>query len=138
MKNMLKIDVDLSLYVSVDILKDSRAAGEIATTLNNILESKGQKARVSSIVKASRNAISLFLSKKKKAIPKFLSVYLPMNVMESLCDTVVPNVPCDQDVVEASIGEDENSTSNDANNSFLSFSHRQCISFSFLKNVLNV
>ena len=138
MKNTLKIDVDLSLYVSVDILKDSRAAGEIATTVNNILESKGQKARVSSIVKASRNAISLLLSKKKKAIPKFLSVYLPMNVIESLCDTVVPNVPCNQGVVETSIGEDENSTSNDSNNSFSSFSHRQCISFSFLKNVLKV
>ena len=138
MKKTLKIDVDLPLYVSVDILKDSRAAAEIATTVNNILESKGQKARVSSIVKASRNAISLLLSKKKKAIPKFLSVYLPMNVIESLCDTVVPNVPCNQGVVETSSGEDENSTSNDSNNSFSSFSHRQCISFSFLKNVLKV
>ena len=138
MKNTLKIDVDLSLYVSVDILKDSRAADEIATTVNNILESKGQKARDSSIAKASRTVISLLLSKKKKVIHKFLSVYLPMNVIESLCDTVVLNVPCDEGIVETSIGEDDNSRSNDSNNSFSSFSHRQCIYFSFLKNVLKV
>ncbi len=136
MKKKLKIDLDVSVYPSIDILKDSRVIDEISKQVNNILEKKGQKARASSIIKASKNAVSLLLSKKKSNVPTFLSVYLPMNVIESSDDTVVPTLVSDEDVSETSVGEDDDSINNDSNSQLSpSASH---ISFSIYNNVMKV
>jgi hypothetical protein len=137
MKKTLRIDVDVSMYASVEILKNSRVIDEISTKVNHILEKKGRKARVSSIAKASKNAVSLLLSKKKGMIPTFLSVYLPINVVESSADTVVPTVSSDNDISETSISEDDDSINNDCHSqiSSLSTTLGSHISFSICNNV---
>jgi hypothetical protein len=137
MKKTLKIDVDVSMYACVEILKDSQVIDEISTKVDHILEKKGEKARVSSIAKASKNAVSLLLSKKKGILPTFLSVYLPINVVESLADTVVPTVSSDDDLSGTSIGEDDDSINNDCNSQISSStSLGSHISFSICNNVL--
>ena len=65
MKKTLKIDIDLSVYSSTNILKKFQIIDEISKKINDILENKEQKARTSSVIKASKNAVSLLLSKKK-------------------------------------------------------------------------
>ena len=64
MKKTVKIYVDMSLYASIEILKDPKTIDVISKIVNDSLEKKGQKARSSSIIKASKNAVSLLLSKK--------------------------------------------------------------------------
>ena len=105
MKRALKVDVDVSMYASDESMRDSRVVNEISKNVIDILEEKGQKARLSVVEKASRNAVSLLLSKKKGKVASFLSVYLPTNVVESICDTVVLTISSDE---ESSPGREEN------------------------------
>jgi len=130
MKKTLKIDVDVSMYASVEALKASCVMNEISRKVTEVLEKKGQKAGTSSVVKASKNAISLLLSKKKASVPLFLSVYLPMNAVELVSDTVVPTVSSDEDTSIASISEDDDITNNSCNSQFSS-SDSQDPHFSF-------
>ncbi|CAF1471071.1 unnamed protein product, partial [Adineta ricciae] len=97
MKGTLKINVDVSMYTSVELLKDLRVINEISKKVIDILQEKGQEARSSVIDKASKNAVSLLLSKKKGKVGSVLSVYLPTNTIEPLHDTVVPTVSSDED-----------------------------------------
>ena len=139
MKKTLKIDVDLSVYPSVEILKDCRVIDEISKKVNDILEKKGQKARSSSIFQASKNAVSLLLSKKKSNIPIFLSVHLPMNAIESSDDTVVPTIISDEDVSVTSFAEDDDRISNGSDSQLSPFaSHTSHISFSMSDSVMKV
>ncbi len=57
-------------------------------------------------MKASKNAISLLLFNTKELTKPFLSVYLPMNVVESFADTILSTVLSDDDVSETSIDKD--------------------------------
>ena len=108
MRKTLKIDIDVSMYASVETLKDSGVIEEIARKVADVLEKQGQKARINSIVKASKNAVSLLASKKKGTAPAFLCVYLPMNIVELICDTVVPTVSSDDDTsMTSASGNDE-------------------------------
>ncbi|CAF4915203.1 unnamed protein product, partial [Rotaria sp. Silwood1] len=93
-----------------------------------------QKARDSAIIKACKNAVSLLLSKKKGVSPTFLSVYLPLNIIESSDDTVVPSVSSDEDLLETSVGEDDDSIHSDQLSS--SNSQGSHISFSLCNNVM--
>ncbi|CAF4777851.1 unnamed protein product, partial [Rotaria sp. Silwood2] len=95
------------MYASLEILKESGVIEEISNKVNGLLKQKGQTARFSSISKASKNAVSLWLSKKKGIKPTFLSIYLPMNIVESLCDTVVPNSSSDEDNSPINITEND-------------------------------
>lgn len=124
MKKTLKVDIDVSMYASIETLKDYRVIDEISRKVNDVLEKKGHKARGSSIIKASKNAVSLLSSKKKGIVPTFLSVYLPMSVIESFCDTVVPTVSSDEDTSVTGVGEDDDMNNVDCN-SQLSFSASQ-------------
>ena len=137
MKKTLKIDVDVTAYPSIEILKDSRVIEEISKKVSDILGKRGEKARTSSIIKASKNAVSLLLSKKKGIAPTFLSVYLPINVVESSDDKVVRIVLSDEHVSETSVSEDDDSINNDSNNQ-LSSSNSQPprITFSMCNNVI--
>ncbi|CAF1999488.1 unnamed protein product [Rotaria magnacalcarata] len=128
------------MYQSIEVLKDSKIAYEISKAVNDILEKKGKKASASSIIKASKNAVSLLLSKKKRIIPTLLSVYLPATVIETVSDTVVPTISSDEDKSEPSIssGDDDNN-SYDSNSYFSSStSHGPHISFSMSNNLLKV
>ena len=139
MKKSMKIDVDVSMYRSVDTLKDSRVMNEILTKVTDILKKQGQKARVSAVEKASKNAVSLLSSKKKGKVPTSLSVYLPMNVVEPLCDTLVPNISSDEDLSVTSAGEDDEIASNSSNSQkSSSSSHTQQISFSMYNEGIKV
>ncbi|CAF1571574.1 unnamed protein product, partial [Adineta steineri] len=139
MKGALKIDVDVSMYVSVESLKDSRVINEISKKVIDILKEKGQKARLSAVEKASKNAVSLLLSKKKGKTASLLFVYLPLNVLESLRDTVVPTVSSDEDSSTRSVSEDDDieSDSCDSQNSPYD-SHSRHISFSMCDEVMKV
>ncbi|CAF4985369.1 unnamed protein product, partial [Rotaria socialis] len=68
---------------------------------------KGQKARLSAVEKASKNAVSLLLTKKKGETATSLSVSIPENVVESLCDTVVRTVSSDDDSSTRNVSEDD-------------------------------
>ncbi|CAF2158073.1 unnamed protein product [Rotaria magnacalcarata] len=103
------------MYASKEILKDCRVIDEISKKVIDVLEKKGQKARGSSVIKASKNAVSLLLSKKKEIVPTFLSVYLPMSTIESIGDTVVPTVSSDDDTSVTSVSEDDNINNSDCN-----------------------
>ncbi|CAF1547609.1 unnamed protein product [Adineta ricciae] len=129
MKNALKIGVDVSTYASLESLKDPGVIGEISKKVIDILEKKGQTARLSAVEKASINAVSLLLSKKKPRTSTFLSVYLTTNVLESLCDTVVPTVSSDDNGIESDNHESQNSSSD---------SHNRQISFSMRNEVIQV
>ncbi|CAF4093686.1 unnamed protein product, partial [Rotaria magnacalcarata] len=137
MKSALKIDVDVSMNASVESLKDSRVINEISKKVIDILKEKGQKARFSAVEKASKNAVSLLLTKKKGKTATFLSVYIPTNVVESLCDTVVPTVSSDDDSSARSVSEDDGieSDSSVSQNSS-SNSHDRDISFSVCNEVM--
>ena len=69
----------------------------------------------------------------------FLTVYLPRNVVESLCDTVVPTVSSDEDSSTRSVSEDDGIESNscDSQNSS-SDSRSRHISFSVCNEVMMV
>ncbi|CAF1517174.1 unnamed protein product, partial [Rotaria sordida] len=137
MKKTLKIDVDVSMYASLEILKESRVIEEISNKVNDLLKQKGQTARFSSIAKASKNAVSLCLSKKKGIIPTSLSIYLPMNIIESLCDTVVPNLSSDEDKSPIDITENDSDISEDSQSQISSsVSQNLHISLSFSDNLV--
>ncbi|CAF1667141.1 unnamed protein product [Adineta ricciae] len=131
MKGTLKINVDVSMYTSVELLKDLRVINEISKKVIDILQEKGQEARSSVIDKASKNAVSLLLSKKKGKVGSVLSVYLPTNTIEPLHDTVVPTVSSDEDSSVRSVSEDDDTESDscDSQNSSAS-SQNQHIFFS--------
>ncbi|CAF3937203.1 unnamed protein product [Rotaria sp. Silwood1] len=137
MKKTLKIDVDVSMYASLEILKESRVIEEISNKVHGLLKQKGQTARFSSITKASKNAVSLWLSKKKGIKPTSLSIYLPMNIVESLCDTVVPNLSSDEDNSPINITENDSNISEDSQSPFSSpLSQNRHISLSFCDNLV--
>ena len=127
----------MSMYPSIDTLKDSKVIVEISKKINDILEVEGQAAPASSLIKASKNAVSLFLSKKKGTPPALLSVYVPKNVISSCDDTVVPTVSSDEDVSETSLGEEDDSINTDSSCQFSSCSsHSSPISFSINDDVV--
>ncbi|CAF3879296.1 unnamed protein product [Rotaria sp. Silwood1] len=130
----VKIVVDVSMYPSIEVLKEPRVFDQISKQVYNILEKNRQKARDSAIIKACKNAVSLLLSKKKGVSPTFLSVYLPLNIIESSDDTVVPSVSSDEDLLETSVGEDDDSIHSDQLSS--SNSQGSHISFSLCNNVM--
>ena len=139
MKKTLKFDIDVSMYASIETLKDCRVIDEISKKVNDLLEKKGQKARGSSIIKASKNAASLLLSKKKEMAPTFLSVYLPITAVEPICDTVVPTVSSDDDTSVTSVGEDDNMNNSGCSSQLSSSSSQEpCISFSMSSNVVKM
>lgn len=139
MKSALKLDVDVSMYASVESLKDSRVINEISKKVIVILEKQGQTARLNAIEKASKNAVSLLLSKKKGRAATFLSVYLPMNVVESLADTVVPTLSSGEESPTTSVSEDDEIESDSCGSqSSLSDSDTRHISFSLCNEVLKV
>ncbi|CAF4556444.1 unnamed protein product [Rotaria socialis] len=114
----IKIDVDVSLYLSIERFKDSRVIDEISKKVKDILEKQGRTTRTSSIIKASKNIDSLLLSKRKGTVLTFLSVYLSVNVAESLNDTVVPTVSSDENALETSVGDDDDSINSDSSRPF--------------------
>ncbi|CAF3453712.1 unnamed protein product [Rotaria sp. Silwood2] len=125
------------MYASLEILKESGVIEEISNKVNGLLKQKGQTARFSSISKASKNAVSLWLSKKKGIKPTFLSIYLPMNIVESLCDTVVPNSSSDEDNSPINITENDSNISEDSQSQFSSsLSQNRHISLSFSDNLV--
>ncbi|CAF4550230.1 unnamed protein product, partial [Rotaria socialis] len=137
MKSALKIDVDVSMNASVESLKDSSVINEISKKVIDILKEKGHKARLSAVEKASKNAVSLLLTKKNGKAPTFLSVYIPANVVESLCDTVVPTVSSDDDSSTRSVSEDDGIESDScASQNSSSNSHDRHISFSVCNEVM--
>ncbi|CAF3288681.1 unnamed protein product [Rotaria socialis] len=139
MKSALKIDVDVSMNASVESLKDSSVINEISKKVIDILKEKGHKARLSAVEKASKNAVSLLLTKKNGKAPTFLSVYIPANVVESLCDTVVPTVSSDDDSSTRSVSEDDGIESDScASQNSSSNSHDRHISFSVCNEVMKV
>ncbi|CAF4454106.1 unnamed protein product, partial [Rotaria magnacalcarata] len=139
MKKTLKVDIDVSMYASKEILKDCRVIDEISKKVIDVLEKKGQKARGSSIIKASKNAVSLLLSKKKEIGATFLSVYLPMSTIESIGDTVVPTVSSDDDTSVTSVSEDDNINNSDCNSQLSSSSSQEPpISFSMSSDVVKM
>ncbi|CAF1482041.1 unnamed protein product [Rotaria sordida] len=136
MKKTVKIVVDVSMYPSVELLSEPRVIDHISKQVYDILEKKRQKARDSAIIKACKNAVSLLLSKKKGIPPTILSVYLPMNIIESSDDTVVPSVSSDEDILETGVGEDDDSINSDQLSSFNSQGSH--ISFFLCNNVMTV
>ncbi|CAF5099009.1 unnamed protein product [Rotaria sp. Silwood1] len=125
------------MYASLEILKESRVIEEISNKVHGLLKQKGQTARFSSITKASKNAVSLWLSKKKGIKPTSLSIYLPMNIVESLCDTVVPNLSSDEDNSPINITENDSNISEDSQSPFSSpLSQNRHISLSFCDNLV--
>lgn len=66
MTKILKVEVDVSMYSSINLLKDSNTKYEIARMVDVVLKSQNKKAPSNSVIKASKNAISLLLSKRKK------------------------------------------------------------------------
>lgn len=71
MKKILKTDVDLFAYSSIETLKDSRIINEISKKVNDILEIKWQKTRASSIMKAGKMLSLLFYREKKEPYQYF-------------------------------------------------------------------
>ncbi|CAF1523529.1 unnamed protein product, partial [Rotaria sordida] len=134
MKKTVKIVVDVSMFPSAELLNEPRVIDHISKQVYDILEKKRQKARDSAIIKACKNAVSLLLSKKKGIPPTILSVYLPMNIIESSDDTIVPNVSSDEDILETGVGEDDDSTQSDQLSS--SNSQGSHISFSFFNSIM--
>jgi hypothetical protein len=58
-----------------------------------------------------------------------------MNVVESICDTVVPTVSSDQDMSATSVSENDNAVSNDSDDQYSpSASGKEDISFSMFFN----
>ncbi|CAF5096664.1 unnamed protein product, partial [Rotaria sp. Silwood1] len=106
MNKSLKIEIDVSMYESIDALKDPSVIDKIVGEINEILQKKGQRANNSSIVKSYKNAVSLLRWKKKQISPGLLTIYLPTNVLEFIQDTVVPNASSDEDVLETSVDKD--------------------------------
>lgn len=131
MKNTLKIVVDVSMYASIESLNDSQVMKDIFKKVIDSLEKKGQKARLSAIEKASKNVVSLLLSKKKGNAASFLSVYIPDNAVEPLSGTVVPSVSSDEDSFIG--GDGIESDIFDSQNSSLDFHNRQ-VCFSSISN----
>ena len=131
MSKSLKLEIDVSMCESIDALKDLRVIDNIVNEVNNILEKNGQKTSNNSIIKSCKNAVSLLSSKKKQTSPNLLVIYWPKNVVESIQDTVVPNVSSDDEVSETN-------TDNDLDLQSLSpVSDRSHITFSICNNVLN-
>ncbi|CAF4416023.1 unnamed protein product [Rotaria sp. Silwood2] len=131
----LKIDVDVSMYESIDELKDSPAIDNIMSKVVDILKKKGQKASNCSLLKYCKNAVSLLWSKKKETSPNLLIVYLPLKVLEYIQDTVVPNVSSDEEVSES--GVDNESIDNVTDCQLpLPVSSSSHISFSVRNNML--
>ncbi|CAF1376509.1 unnamed protein product, partial [Rotaria sordida] len=105
---------------SIAELKSLHAIDNVVNKVNTILKRKEKKANKNLIVKACKNAVSLLWSKKKEISPTVLSIYLPLNALESIQDTVVPNVSSNEEVSESSANDD--SIHNDSDSQLLSSS----------------
>lgn len=103
MSKSLKIELDVFMYESIDELKSSKAIDDLVDKVNVILKTKEKKANRNIVFKACKNAVSLLSSKKKEISPNVLTVYVPLNALESLLDTVVPNVSSDEDLSESDV-----------------------------------
>ena len=105
----LKIDVDVSMFTSIEALVDPRSIDHISAAVVKALEKKRQCATNSAIVKASKNAVFL-QSKRKRAAVTFVTVYLPLRSIEPMCDNVVPSVSPNRQSVHTD-GEDGDESS---------------------------
>jgi isocitrate dehydrogenase kinase/phosphatase len=65
----LEIEIDASVYESIDALKDSRVIDDIVNKVNEILQEKWQQVSRSSIVKSCKNSVSLLWFKKHTLTP---------------------------------------------------------------------
>jgi hypothetical protein len=65
MSKLLNIEINVSVYGSIDALKDSRVIDNIVDKVRDIFEKKRQVSN-GSIIKASKNAILFFGLKKNK------------------------------------------------------------------------
>ena len=102
-KQNLRVQIDVSMYESVDMLKDPMKIDSISRKVRCAVKDEGYVASSSSAIKASSNAVSLLLSRKKQLPPSTLSVYIPMSVLKPIRDNVVPTT---------SSGDDDASESN--------------------------
>ncbi|CAF4221972.1 unnamed protein product [Rotaria magnacalcarata] len=124
----MKIVIDISDYACVETLKELPIIDEISKQVAVILEKQNQRARESFVIKACKNSVSLLLSKKKDVRPKFLSIYLPINSIESTDDSTISTVSSDKNVLDNIMAEDGDIIDNHTNavsivsNSKISFS----------------
>ena len=139
MKKTLKIDIDVSMYESIEILKNFQVKQQILSEVNNILKKKGQKSSAVSIEKAIRNAVSLLLSRKKEKVPTILSIYLPINSIEHVSDTIVPSISSDEDLSTSNITDNDDSNNSPARSPTSSLSSNSSkIFFSMSDSMLKV
>ena len=105
MGKSLKIELDVTMYESIVELQNSKAIDYLVDKVYIFLNTKEKTANRNVIVKACKSAVSLLSSKKKETSPNILFVYVPVNCLESLLDTVVPNVSSDDDVSDVTIDD---------------------------------
>lgn len=137
MNKSFKIEIDVSMYNSIHMLKDPPTMDIIVNKVHSVLEERGQKASNSSITKACKNAISLLWSKRKHKRPTILAVYLPINMLQLMQDTFVPTTSSGEEAVENSIDNDSirYDTDTQSSSSVFSISH---IAFSFCNQFLQI
>ena len=139
MSKTLKLEIDMSIYSSLDALKHTDVVDETSRKVNDVLREKDKQASASSIMKASKNALSLLLHRKKQTIPPVLPIYLPMNLVQCVSDTVVPTVSSDEDMPQPSEEEHDNSSdSNSEKNTLSPISHSPLISFSVCNGLVKI
>ena len=139
MSKTLKLEIVMSIYSFLDALKHTDVVDEISRKVNDVLREKDKQASASSIIKASKNSLSLLLHRKKQTIPPVLPIYLPMNLVQCVSDTVVPTVSSDEDMPQPSEEEHDNSSdSNSEKNTLSPISHSPLISFSVCNGLVKI
>ncbi|CAF0854002.1 unnamed protein product [Adineta steineri] len=127
------------MHGCVELLKEVQVKQQILSEVNNILKKKGQTSSIVSIDKAIRNAISLLSSRKKEKALTILSIYLPMNSIEHVSDTVVPSISSDEDLSSTNISDNEDSSNSTSSSpTSPSLSNRTNFCFSPSDNILKV
>ena len=110
MKNTFRIEIDVSMYESVEAMQDARVIEDVVNQVKCILQKEGYRASCGLMMKASKNAVSLLLSRKKKIPPTILIIYIPMNTLESILDNLVPNSSSDDDLSDTNLAVDDDRT----------------------------
>lgn len=135
MDKCIKIQIDVSAYESVEVLKEVRAITEITNIFISDLEKNGYRAKFGSIFKATKNAVSLLLSRKKRVPLSMLTIYAPKNSLEIVDENVI-TAPSSNDV-GAQTNCDDNQNQTRSSIPLPSFvSSRPAINFSMDNDVL--
>ena len=97
MKQSIRVDIDLSQYGSIEVLKESSIVDIVVNDVLKNLQFKGYQANRSIVLKSTKNAISLLLSRKKSSFCS-LPIYIPIAAAQVISDNVVPSASSDDDV----------------------------------------